>query len=395
MTKRQTPRFRCSRFKGKHVSEYQYYEFQALDRPLTDEEMRELRGCSTRARITPTSFVNEYAWGSFKGDEDTWMDKYFDAFIYQANWGTHVLKLRLSSRLLSARTAIRYCSGESLSVRTCRGHVILSFVSDDEAEGEWVEGEGHLSSLIAIRAELARGDLRALYLGWLAAAQSGEFDEEALEPPVPPGLSQLNGSLQALADFLRLDTDLLAAAAQASPGIVESKLTATRARAWVAKLPDSEKNALLARVLLGEQANLSAELRRRVDIKRQPASLRTPRNIAELLSEGERLATNRRQLAATKAAKERARREREAATARDRHLSELAGTEAWLWKRVDALIATKQAKQYDIALQVLKDLRDLGYRDDGGTEFTRRLSALRAAHARKPTLVARLESAGM
>ncbi len=50
------------------MSEYQYYEFQAIDRPLTAKEMSELRSYSTRARITPTSFVNDYSWGSFKGD---------------------------------------------------------------------------------------------------------------------------------------------------------------------------------------------------------------------------------------------------------------------------------------------------------------------------------------
>jgi hypothetical protein len=81
------------------MSEYQYYEFQAIDRPLTEKEMGELRSCSTRARITPTSFVNDYSWGSFKGDEDAWMEKYFDAFLYLANWGTHIFKLRLPTRL--------------------------------------------------------------------------------------------------------------------------------------------------------------------------------------------------------------------------------------------------------------------------------------------------------
>ena len=76
------------------MSEYQYYEFQAIDRPLTTAEMQELRSYSTRAIITATSFINHYEWGSFKGDEDAWMAKYFDAFLYLANWGTHVLKLR-------------------------------------------------------------------------------------------------------------------------------------------------------------------------------------------------------------------------------------------------------------------------------------------------------------
>ena len=50
------------------MSEYQYYEFLAVDRPLDDDEQAEVRSLSTRARITATSFVNEYHWGDFKGD---------------------------------------------------------------------------------------------------------------------------------------------------------------------------------------------------------------------------------------------------------------------------------------------------------------------------------------
>lgn len=67
------------------MSEYQYYEFQAIDRRLSTGEMAKLRSFSTRARITPTSFVNEYQWGDFKGDKDAWMERYFDAFLYFAN----------------------------------------------------------------------------------------------------------------------------------------------------------------------------------------------------------------------------------------------------------------------------------------------------------------------
>ena len=61
------------------MSEYQYYEFQALDRPLTGSQMAGLRKFSSRARITPTSFVNAYNWGDFKGNRHEWMEKYFDA----------------------------------------------------------------------------------------------------------------------------------------------------------------------------------------------------------------------------------------------------------------------------------------------------------------------------
>ena len=77
------------------MSEYQYYEFLALDRPLTDKQRAELRSISTRAEITATRFVNEYQWGDLKGDPRKMMERYFDAFLYLANWGTRRLMFRL------------------------------------------------------------------------------------------------------------------------------------------------------------------------------------------------------------------------------------------------------------------------------------------------------------
>jgi hypothetical protein len=49
------------------MSEYQYYEFTAVDKPLNEKDMQALRNLSSRAQITPSSFVNEYHWGNFKG----------------------------------------------------------------------------------------------------------------------------------------------------------------------------------------------------------------------------------------------------------------------------------------------------------------------------------------
>ena len=70
------------------MSEYQYYEFLALDRPLTAKQRAELRSISSRAEITATRFTNEYQWGDLKGDPLQMVKEYFDAFLYLANWGT-------------------------------------------------------------------------------------------------------------------------------------------------------------------------------------------------------------------------------------------------------------------------------------------------------------------
>lgn len=380
------------------MSEYEYYEFQAIDRPLTDKEMRELRKYSSRARITPGTFVVDYSWGSFKGNENLWLENYFDAFLYLANWGTHVLKLRLPSPLLDPAVVSEYCGGESASAEEKNGKVILSFVSDDEEGGEWVDGEGQLSSLISVRAELARGDLRALYLGWLLRVQMGELEEEATEPPVPPGLGQLSASLASLADFLRIDDDLLHIAAQASAPLEEKTVQRDAVRAWVGALPVDEKNDVLTRLIVdGEQA-LVAQLLQRY-LRHQSDGIaplsRTGRTVGELLDAAEVYTTERQRLETERQAREKARREREAALARGKYLDGLAGRESELWNGIDTLIATKQPKNYDQAVKLLVDLRDLAVRKKGGGDFGLRITRLRQDHARKPSFIDRLDRAGL
>ena len=43
-----------------------------------------------------------------------------------------------------------------------------------------------------VRAELASGDLRALYIAWPGRAQGGELEDEDAEPPCLPGLGKLS-----------------------------------------------------------------------------------------------------------------------------------------------------------------------------------------------------------
>ncbi len=183
------------------MSEYQYYEFLAIDHPLDERQRAELRALSTRARITATSFVNEYHWGDFRGNPAALMERYFDAFLYLANWGTRRLMIRLPRGLLDLGVAERYCTGDAASAWAADGHVILSLSSEDEDE-YWEEGEGRLASIALVRSELAAGDLRLLYLAWLLSVQAEEVGDEEAEPPVPPGLRTLSAPLHAVADVL-------------------------------------------------------------------------------------------------------------------------------------------------------------------------------------------------
>jgi len=238
------------------MSEFQYYEFQAIDRPLTRLEMAELRKYSDRARITPTSFINDYQWGNFKGNQDAWMERHFDAFLYLANWGSRVLALRLPTASLTATTAKAYCRGGSAMTRTRGGQVVLTFVSETDEGDELCETEGRLSSMISIRSELAGGDVRALYLGWLLRLQAGELGDHDLEPPIPAGLGALSGAQQAMAEFLRIDEALLATAAEHSPPVARRTLKRAEIDRRVHELPLKEKEKALADYIAGKPSAL-------------------------------------------------------------------------------------------------------------------------------------------
>ena len=116
--------------------------------------------------------------------------------------------------------------------------------------------------------------------------------------------------------------------------------------------------------------------------------------MGELLRSAEEHVEERRQLAAKKAAEERARREREAAILRTNHLDKMEGREPQIWNEVENLILTKQPKSYDSAVELLGDLRDLATRKGKVSEFRVRVDGIREAHARKPSFIERLRKAG-
>lgn len=392
------------------MSEYQYYEFRAIDRPLSQKEMGELRALSTRAEITPTSFTNTYHWGDFKGNPATLMDRYFDAFVYVANWGTHRLMFRIPRRFLDAEAASTYCDGETLSLKAKKEHIVLEFSSSDEEGDEWTEGEHWMSSLISLRAELMRGDSRALYLGWLASLRSRGWDDEdgwdeedpdgddRLEPPVPPGLAQLSAPLRALATFLRVDDELIEAAASGSVGEPPAEPSRPELARWIKGLPASDKDAYLLR-FLGEEGDLvlRAELSQRFREATVPKGARpTPdagrRTVAQLLAARDALVEEKTRKAAERAARERARREREQAAARAKYLDELGRREPATWREVEELIATKRPKDYDRAVGLLVDLRDLAERSGRTAEAEARIQGLRQCHSNKPSLLKRFDT---
>jgi hypothetical protein len=147
------------------VSEYQSYEFVAMDRPLTPAEMAELRSISTRAQITPTRFFNEYHWGDLKADPAELLARYFDVHVYFANWGSRRLMFRLPLRAVDLEDLRACVPGGPVTLTVTEHHVVLDLWSETEEpeEEEWFEDGQLLASLTPLRAELLRGDRRVAY----------------------------------------------------------------------------------------------------------------------------------------------------------------------------------------------------------------------------------------
>jgi hypothetical protein len=379
------------------MSEYQYYEFLAIDNPLTEQQQRELRELSTRAQITATSFVNEYHWGDFRGNPQTMMAKYFDAFLYLANWGTRHVMIKLPESLLDLAVAKQYCPGEAVCAWAADGKVILSLYSDDEPDDYWDDPGTSLASIASARAELASGDTRLLYLAWLLSVQSGEVDDNRIEPGVPAGLRDLSAPLQAAVGFFRIDRDLLAAAAAVSEEIADDGWQQDLP-AWVERLPEPDKSSLLIQVAQGQGARVQAVLLHRFREERDGSgSLQESggRTAGELLEAAESLRDARLRAAAQRRAREEARRAQQAAAAYEKRLDELAPRQEQAWQQVDELIATKRPRDYDQALAILVDLRVLVERDDSTEAFAERFGRLRERHLRKPSLLERFDKAGL
>jgi hypothetical protein len=358
----------------------------AIDRPLDERQLDEVRALSTRAHITPTSFENTYEWGDFRGDPRVLMERYYDAFLYLANWGTRWLSFRVPSHLVDLATAQRYCVGDAANARVSGEHLVIDLISEDEEadDFEW-GGEGWLSGIVPVRAELVVGDLRLLYLAWLLCVQEHEVPDEEVEPPVPAGLGKLTASLKSVAEFLRIDPDLLAVAQRAA--IVEAP---TRdMAAWVASLPAAEKDAALLTLLRGDDPHLRAGLlhRFRGATPARPGN----RTAGELRAAAEARWKDR--VRAEEERKRRAAEERECerAAKRARRLATLAAEGDQVWVRVDGMIETKKPAEYDRAVDLLEDLQEVAE----PAEFARRVAELRVRHARKSSLLDRFDRAGL
>ncbi len=372
------------------MSEYQRYEFMTSDRPLTREQLDAVNNLSSHIEASSTHAVIEYHWGDFKHDPIKVLHKFFDGFLYWANWGAPELALRFPHGTLPVDLIDLINGYDFDDFVTFTQHpdydILDIHFGELEAPDEWTEYD--LGSLIAIRDELMEGDLRALYIAWLASMRMlGSYDEEEegeiiSVPAVPPALATLTAAQQALAELLQLPQELLDAAARHSKAAISS--TDDDFVAWIELLPQDRRNDYLVR-LAHNEAGLSRRLVKELRELGKGKTRATP-------STGEHVtyATLLAESKAVKAKLEREKREQEQ-LARQRHLQDIHDRQEDYWHQVDQAVARKSSTGYDEAARLLSELRDVADQFKETEQFQARFRTWIQPHLRRPAFVKRLQ----
>jgi hypothetical protein len=374
------------------MSEYQRYEFMTVDKPLTREEINEVNDLSSHIEVSATHAVVEYHWGDFKHNPIKILREYFDGFLYWANWGSPQLAFRFPHGTLPARLLNDYDFEDFVELIQYEDYDILNIeFSDMEGLDGWVSYE--LGSLLPIRQELIEGDLRSLYIVWLAARymiegyddeeedyDDGEEDYDVIAPPVPPGLKQLTSAQRALIELLPVPSELLVVAAQHStPATTASD---DDFAAWIKLLPEQRRNDYLLRLARNE-AGLSNLLVR--ELRELGGTNKTT------APEGERI-TYAKLLAESRDIEERREREQreQEQLARQRYLQNIHEQPNTYWDKVEQAVKRTTASGYDEALGLLVDLRDAAEYFQESQQFQTRFQSWVQPHVRRQSLIKRL-----
>lgn len=370
------------------MSEYQYYEFQALDQKLTQADQTYLQKLSSRVRLSATSASFVYSYGDFRGNPKQVLDRCFDVMLYIANYGTRQLIFRFPKQLVDPTIFKPYCVKHCISLSETEKSIILDLEFNGEDYYTWIEDDNNwLRNLVALRDNLMQGDLRALYLAWLRSGFNEYAEiapEDAIEPPVPPNLKKLSPALKEFTDFFMVDEDLITAAATESQS---AQTIAEPITDWITALPEAERNQYLLRVVNGEThvgAELLLHLREQHGSQSSPTGTDSQRTLADLMA----IAEGKQQ--------QREKKQKQAAVrAREKQLKTLAPQAELLWKVVLELIEQKKSNSYAQAVAHLVDLRELAESEDELDTFVDRLQEIIDQYHTRPAFLSRLEKAGL
>ena len=146
------------------MSEYQYYEFCSISKPLTREARMEMASLSSRAQVSTHGASYVYNYGDFKGDPKRLVLKHFDVFFYINNFGGIRLLFKYPVEGINITQMKKYCIKDVVSAKTQKEKILLDVDINVEEGFGWIEGEGMLVDLLPLYDEIKTGNYQFLKL---------------------------------------------------------------------------------------------------------------------------------------------------------------------------------------------------------------------------------------
>ncbi len=374
------------------MSEYQYYEWQRLESPLMLAEQNAVDELSSHIEVSSMQASVSYNWGDFKHDPIQVLAKYFDAYLYFANWGSYDLAFSFPKGLIDAEALEVYFDEDHVNISVIEDKLILTFEKrdDDGYDGDYAE-QNHLSTLSRLRDDIIQGDHRVLYIAWLnAMAEASYWHEEDEdnpdnfykdpEPPIPAGLNELSLPLRTFIDSFEIDPFLISAAAERSSSLLPLRKTAFDSA--ISHLSRQETDEFLIKIANAEPGAVAA-LRKKLRAFDKPSeeAQANPRTIGELLQRAEEL--------------EKSESKRQAQKVRKNYIAKmqkLEKDEDQLWLDVERILTGgAKMKVYDEATEVLEKLHEVAEYKGEGFRFKTQIRAFAKQYDRRLALIERWE----
>jgi hypothetical protein len=274
---------------------------------------------------------------------------------------TAIFMVRLPIEALYEETATALAVPYLLDIKATKTHWINTWRLEESENYDrfgMEDGRSWMTRLAPVRDELLRGDLRSLYIGWLAAVAREMMDDGEIEPLTVRGLGSLTAAQQALAEFLEVDPDLLAGAGMGSAAAPEEGISRQEMDEWIDSLPRDEVNSVLQQLLegKGQQAERSIKNRfaawlRGLNTDRAEASRRT---VGELRQN----AGKARQIRLEKQKRDQKRREIQRREQREAYLKKLSNDFPKAWASVREPVERGSGRGYDEACCDLVDIAE-------------------------------------
>jgi len=367
------------------MSEYQYYKFMAIDKPISTDEKNIISTWSSRAKVRSSEAEFDYSYGDFPKEEISVVEKYFDLMLYTANWGDVRLIYKFPKELGLKKDLRQFSVDEHITTIDRGNYTILdiNFSFDDGMEDCIYGSEIDISALVSLRNDIISGDYSSLYLAWLKLnIQKKEhllvnINSNNLIPYDNIGLSQLNNSLTTFIELFDINKEIVSNAK-----INNEEDNDHDYSELLYMMSKSDRINFLDRLLCDEpllKQKLEKHLRQ-YSFTSESISEQC-RSIAEFSTE---ISKKREQ----KRKEEKLRREEQ----KLKKLEKLEKQEPELWDYIHRLINKRNTKSYDEALVIIKNLNLLAKHKNKQDDFYIKLDNLKNTYSRLSALRRRIES---